>query len=152
VTVIHAAVTSDPLDVSALLGRVGAPEDGAVLLFLGIVRNNNDGRRVERIVYEGYEPMARELLEVLATTAMERFGLSRVAVEHRLGQLRVGEASVALAISSPHRAAAYDASRWLMAELKRTIPVWKEEGFVEGDRGWVPGTDPRLPPEEGVES
>lgn len=147
---IHADVTRSPLDIGALLQRVGTDGDGAVLLFLGTVRDHNEGRRVDRIVYEGYEPMARELLAALAGQALERFGVTRVAVEHRLGELAVGEASVALAVSSPHRAEAYEASRWLMAELKRTIPVWKEEGFVEGDRAWVPGTDPRVPG-EGVE-
>lgn len=148
---VHAEVTRSALDVGALLERVGSSGDGAVLLFLGTVRDHNEGRRVERIAYEGYEPMARELLLGLAKQAQERFGLSRVAVEHRLGELEVGEVSVAVAVSSPHRAEAYEGSRWLMTELKRTIPVWKEEGFAEGDRAWVSGTDPRVPPGEGVE-
>lgn len=147
-TVVHAAVTRAPLDVAALLGHVGTPEDGAVLLFLGVVRNHNEGRGVERVEYEGYEPMARQLLEELARRTVERFGVTGVAVEHRLGTLSVGEASVAVAVSSPHRAEAYEASRWLMEELKRTVPVWKQEGFVEGDRGWVPGTDPREGPQD----
>lgn len=146
---IHAAVTREALDIGGLLARVGTPSDGAVLLFLGVVRDHNEGRRVERVGYEGYEPMARDLLQRLAGEAAERFGLTAVAVEHRLGDLGVGEASVAVAVSSPHRAEAYEGSRWLMAELKRTVPVWKQEGFVEGDRAWVPGTDPRVAPAEG---
>lgn len=140
---IYAAVRRTPLDVPALLTHAGGDRDGAVVLFLGTVRNHHEGRAVEAIEYEAFEPMAREVLQELALQAAERFGLSRVAVEHRLGRLAVGEASVAVALSSPHRAEAFDGAQWLLAELKRSAPIWKKEFFREGDSRWVEGVDPR---------
>lgn len=141
--VIHARVGRDPLDVAGVLSRVGTDRDGAVVLFLGNVRNHHEGRFVEGILYEGYEPMAEDLLRLLSEETVERFGVTRVAVEHRLGSLEVGEASVAVAISSPHRAEAFEAAQWLMEELKRRIPVWKKESFTDGESAWVRGRDPR---------
>lgn len=140
---VHVRVGRDPLDVAGVLTRVGTEQDGAVVLFLGNVRNHHEGRSVDGILYEGYEPMAEDLLEALAREAVARFGVTRVAVEHRLGGLEVGETSVALAVSSPHRAESFEAARWLMEELKRRIPVWKKERFTEGDSAWVRGRDPR---------
>lgn len=144
---VHVRVGRDPLDVVGVLSRVGTEGDGAVVLFLGNVRNHHEGRSVEGILYEGYEPMAEDLLGVIAREAVERFGVTRIAVEHRLGGLEVGETSVALAVSSPHRAEGFEAAQWLMEELKRRIPVWKKERFTEGDSAWVRGRDPR---EEGA--
>lgn len=140
---IHVRVGRDPLDVGGVLSRVGSERDGAVVLFLGRVRNHHEGRSVEGILYEGYEPMAEDLLRTLAGDALRRFGVTRAVVEHRLGALEVGEASVAVAISSPHRAEAFEAAQWLMEELKRRIPVWKKESFTDGDSAWVRGRDPR---------
>lgn len=140
---IHVRVGRDPLDAAGVLSRVGTDRDGAVVLFLGNVRNHHEGRAVEGILYEGYEPMAEDLLRILSGEALERFGVTRVAVEHRLGTLKVGDASVAVAVSSPHRAEAFQAAQWVMDELKRRIPVWKKETFTDGDSAWVRGKDPR---------
>jgi len=140
---VHVSVGRDPLDPGRVLSHVGDPGDGAVVLFLGTVRNQNGGRPVEAILYEGYEPMAEGLLRTLATEALGTFGVTRAAVEHRLGTLEVGEVSVAVAISSPHRAEAFEAARWLMDQLKQRIPVWKKEHFADGHSAWVRGMDPR---------
>lgn len=142
-----AEITSDPLDAARLLARVGAPEDGAVLLFLGTVRNHADGRSVSGMQYEGYKEMALEVLRRIAEEASERFSTPNLAVTHRLGKLEIGEVSVVVAVSSPHRAEAYGASRYVMEEIKRRLPVWKKEFYVEGAPEWVRGT---VPPVDGT--
>ena len=142
----HAEITADPLDPGRMLDRVGAPEDGAVLLFLGTVRNHADGRSVSGMRYEGYEEMALEVLRRIAGEASERFSTPHLAVIHRLGTLEIGEVSVVVAVSSPHRAEAYGASRYVMEEIKRRLPVWKKEFYVEGAAEWVRGT---VPPADG---
>jgi molybdopterin synthase catalytic subunit len=118
---------------------VGAPADGAVLLFLGTVRDHADGRSVDGMRYEAYEEMALGVLETIAREAAERLGTSRVAVVHRIGALAIGEVSVAIAVSSPHRAEAYDASRYVIEQIKQRLPVWKLEEYTSGEQGWVPG-------------
>ena len=142
----YAEITSDPLDPARLLSRVGASEDGAVLLFLGTVRDHADGRSVSGMRYEGYEEMALEVLRRIAGEAEERFSTPHLAVAHRLGALEIGEVSVVVAVSSPHRAEAYGASRYVMEEIKRRLPVWKKEFYVEGAPRWVRGT---VPPADG---
>ena len=134
-------VTSASLDPSALLARVGGASDGAVLLFLGTVRDHADGRSVTGMRYEAYAEMAAEVLAQVAREAAERLGTDRVAVEHRVGELAVGEVSVAIAVSSPHRAQAYEASRYVIEEIKKRLPVWKHERYVGGDASWVKGHD-----------
>ena len=138
----YAEITSDPLDPARLLSRVGAPEDGAVLLFLGTVRDHADGRSVSGMQYEGYEEMALEVLRRIAEEAGDRFSTPHLAVTHRLGALEIGDVSVVVAVSSPHRAEAYGASRYVMEEIKRRLPVWKKEFYVEGAPQWVRGTVP----------
>jgi molybdopterin synthase catalytic subunit len=96
------------------------------------------------MTYEAYEEMAGPVLEAIALEARERIGSDRVAVVHRVGELGIGEASVAIAVSSPHRAEAYEASRYVIEEIKKRLPVWKKEHYVGGDAGWVEGT---VPPE-----
>ena len=130
-----------PLDPAALLARVGGATDGAVLLFLGTVRDHADGRSVSGMRYEAYAEMATEVLGAIAREAAERLGTDRVAVEHRVGELAIGEVSVAIAVSSPHRAQAYEASRYVIEEIKKRLPVWKQERYVEGDASWVKGHD-----------
>jgi len=139
---IETAVTRAPLDGPALLARVGGEEDGAVLLFLGVVRNHNEGRRVHSVEYEGYEEMARKELAAIAEEASARFALEHLVVHHRLGRLTVGEVSVVVAASSPHRGPAFDAVRMVMEEIKKRLPVWKKEGYEDGDSGWVAGVRP----------
>ena len=138
----YAAITSDPLDPARLRRRVGAPEDGAVLVFLGTVRDHADGRSVSGMQYEGYEEMALEVLRRIAKEACDRFSTPHLAVAHRLGALEIGEISVVVAVSSPHRAEAYGASRYVMEEIKRRLPVWKKEFYIDGAARWVRGTTP----------
>ena len=127
------------IDVAPLLAAAARPECGAVNLFLGTTRDHHGGRRVLRLEYEAYERMALAALATLERAACERFALAHCVVVHRLGEVPVGEASVAVVMSSPHRAAAFDGARWLMDELKRTVPIWKKEHFAGGDAEWVIG-------------
>jgi molybdopterin synthase catalytic subunit len=139
-----ARVTSDRIDPADLLGGTLSPDDGAALLFWGVVRNENDGRAVSSLEYSAYAEMAeREMLRI-ADEARARFGTGAIHVVHRIGLLRVGEASVAIAVASPHRAEAYEASRYVIEELKRRVPVWKREGYVDGETEWVPGFTPAV--------
>jgi len=128
---------------------VGAPEDGAVLLFLGTVRNQNEGRRVVGMRYDAYVAMAESVLAEIAAEAATRLGTDRIVVAHRIGNLRVGEVSVAIAVSSPHRAEAYEASRYVIEEIKKRLPVWKEEHYAEGDARWLEGQVPPVPEATG---
>ena len=139
----HVAVVSDAIDPLALLARVGSPADGAVLLFLGTVREENEGRAVSGMSYEAYEDMARGVLREIAGEVAGDLGHDRIAVVHRVGSLEVGEVSVAIAVSSPHRAEAYEASRYVIEEIKKRLPVWKLEHYLDGERRWLPGSDPR---------
>ena len=132
-------VTSDPIEPSAVLERVGTPEDGAVALFLGIVRNSNDGRPVSGMEYEGYGDMAREQLAAIVGEAAERADSDRVAAVHRLGELAVGEVSVVIAVSAPHRAEAFDAARFVIEEIKTRLPIWKRERYLDGEAEWLEG-------------
>ena len=134
-----AELTRTRIDVTPLLAAAARPECGAVNLFLGTTRDHHEGRHVLRLEYEAYERMALGALDALERSACERFALAHCAVVHRLGEVPVGEASVAVVMSSPHRAAAFDAARWLMDELKRTVPIWKKEYFAGGDAEWVAG-------------
>ncbi len=139
---VHAAVVSQPIDPMHVLGRVGTPGDGAVLLFLGTVRNHAGGEAVDGITYEAYETMASPVLAEIAREAAERLGTDRLVVVHRVGDLAVGDVSVAIAVSSPHRAQAYDASRYVIEEIKKRLPVWKREHYQDGRSEWVTGVDP----------
>jgi molybdopterin synthase catalytic subunit len=138
-------VTTHPIDPAAVLAEVGAAADGAVLLFLGTVRDHNDGRPVSGVRYEAYVEMAERVLSEIAREAAERLGTDRIAVVHRIGELAVGEASVAIAVSSPHRAEAFDACRYVIEEIKRRLPVWKEERYAEGASRWLEGQVPQIP-------
>jgi molybdopterin synthase catalytic subunit len=131
-----AALTRDPIDLLALQ-RV-APADGALCLFVGVVRDHHQGRRVQRLEYEAYEEMALPLLQRIEEEARARWTGSSVAVVHRLGPLEVGEASVAVAVCAPHREEAFAACRWAIDTLKATVPIWKKE-FGEGGAVWMEG-------------
>lgn len=129
-----------PIDVSRMLTGAIRPDCGAVTLFLGTTRDHHKGRAVERLAYEAYEPMALAALETLESQARQRFALASCAIAHRLGDVPIGDASVAVVVSAAHRAAAFDASRWAMDELKRAVPIWKKEYFDGGGEAWVDGT------------
>jgi molybdopterin synthase catalytic subunit len=139
---IHASIVHAPIETAGVLARVGAREDGATLLFLGMVRDHADGRPVTGMTYESYEEMAAPVLREIAEEASRRSGSDRVAVIHRVGDLAIGDVSVAIAVSSPHRAEAYDASRYVIEEIKKRLPVWKKEHYTDGAHEWVEGTVP----------
>jgi molybdopterin synthase catalytic subunit len=141
--VIHSALSHDPIDPAEVLALVGHEEDGAAILFLGTVRNHADDRPVTGITYEAYEEMAASVLAEIAHEAAEILGTDRLTVVHRTGALTVGEHSVAIAASSPHRAQAYEASRYVIEEIKKRLPVWKKEHYADGEHQWVEGTTPR---------
>lgn len=137
-----ARVTADPIDVHSVLDEVGTDADGAVLTFLGTVRRTNEGRPVRGLRYDAYTDMAEKTLLEIAGEAMERFNPSRLAVVHRTGELAIGEVSVAIAVSTPHRADAFDAVRYVIEELKKRLPVWKKEHYVTGEERWLDGNVP----------
>jgi MoaE-MoaD fusion protein len=126
------ALVKDPIDAASLAAEVKQGEDGAVVVFDGIVRNNTRGRRTLFLVYEAYEEMALRQMRVLAEEAVAAHGVRQVALVHRLGRIEVGETSVLIAVSSAHRAQAFEACRWLIDTLKKTVPIWKKEHFVDG--------------------
>ena len=139
---IFARVASEVIDPAEVLARVGSDRDGATLLFLGVVRDHADDRPVSGMRYDAYEEMAGEVLSKIAAEAAERLGTDRVAVVHRFGELAIGEVSVAIAVSSPHREEAYEASRYVIEQLKERLPVWKKEHYVDGVSEWVEGNVP----------
>ena len=128
----YSAIVRDRIDTQSLLDRIKLPEDGAALVFEGVVRNNTRGRRTLYLDYEAYEEMALKQMELLAEQAIAQFPVRDVRMVHRLGRLQVGETSVAIIVASAHRAAAFDACRWMIDTLKRTVPIWKKEYFEDG--------------------
>lgn len=131
-----------PIDTAALVAEVASHANGATLLFIGTVRDVNEGRAVTGIDYRAYAGMARRELDAIVHEAAERFGTPHIAVEHRLGTLSLGDASVAIAVAHPRRAPAFDAARYIIEELKRRVPIWKLEHYVDGTREWVDPTRP----------
>jgi len=132
---IHVAV-----DPAALLHEVASQGSGATTLFLGTVREVNDGREVSGIDYTAYETMAARELEKIAGEAVEKFATPHVVIEHRIGELGLGDVSVAIAVSHARRAPAMDASRYIIEELKKRVPIWKREHYTDGTREWVDPT------------
>ena len=128
----RATIVRDAIDTAGVLARIKRGEDGAAVVFEGIVRNQTRGRRTLYLDYEAYEEMALAEMEKLAQQALKQFAVRDVALVHRLGRLEIGEASVLVVVSSAHRAAAFDACRWLIDTLKRTVPIWKKEYFEDG--------------------
>lgn len=128
----HARIAKDPIKTAAMLAAIKRPEDGAVAVFDGIVRNNSCGRSTLYLEYTAYEPMALRQMEELARQALSRFQVRDVRIVHRLGRLQIGESSVYIAVASGHRAAAFDACRWLIDSLKAQVPIWKKEFFEDG--------------------
>ena len=146
---IYTGVTREPIDPMAVLDRVGADAHGAALLFLGVVRNNADGRSVSGMTYEAYQEMATPVLGDIASEVVKLCGTDQVVVVHRVGELAIGEVSVAIAVSSPHRAAAYEASRYVIEEIKKRLPIWKKEHYTDGTDKWVEGMKPAAPERAG---
>ena len=138
-----ASLVREPIDPAEVIRMVASPANGAVLVFLGAVRQVNDGRDVTGIDYAAYEGMARRELEAIAAEGASRFDAADVAIVHRLGELAVEEVSVAIAVGHPHRDTAYALSRWVIEELKARVPIWKREHYVDGTREWVDPTGQR---------
>jgi len=128
----HASIVHTPIDTSRTLANIKRAEDGAAVVFEGIVRNQSRGRKTLYLDYEAYKEMAQQQMERLAEQALKEFQIRDVALVHRLGRLEIGETSVLIVVASAHRAAAFDACRWLIDTLKRTVPIWKKEYFEDG--------------------
>jgi molybdopterin synthase catalytic subunit len=131
-------ITSEPLDVAATAAEVETARSGAVTMFVGLVRDHNAGRQVIRLEYECYEPLAIKSFERIASEAEAHWPDVRLAIVHRVGTLGIGEASVAIAAASPHRAEAFAACRYAIERVKQIAPIWKREHF-EGGEVWVEG-------------
>jgi molybdopterin synthase catalytic subunit len=138
-------LTNAPIDLGALVSHVRTPADGAVVTFDGCVRIQSHNRRTLHLDYEAYESMAVAKMHEIAAAARAQFAIDRVAIAHRLGRLQIGETSVFIAVSAPHRPAAFDACRFLIDTLKRTVPIWKKEFFEDG-AVWADGELPPAPP------
>ncbi len=136
----QARLVREPIDPVALVREVTRSANGAILLFLGIVRDVNDGRAVGGIEYSAYEAMAQHELDDIAREGAERFASPDVVIVHRLGDLGLEETSVAIAVAHAHRGEAYALSRWTIEELKRRVPIWKREYYADGTRDWVDPT------------
>ena len=128
----HASIVREPIDSARILAAIKRGGDGAAVVFEGVVRNQTRGRKTLYLDYEAYEEMALQQMEALAEQAVDRFQVRDVAVVHRLGRLEIGETSVLIVAASAHRAAAFEACRWLIDTLKQKVPIWKKEYFEDG--------------------
>jgi molybdopterin synthase catalytic subunit len=136
---VKAWITRDPIDADAVLTQVGGPADGAIDVFLGVVRDHNDGMPVTGMHYDAYAEMAERTLHDIVAEAVRLPGVGNVAAVHRVGELSTGEVSVAIAASAPHRAEAFAATRYVIEEIKKRLPVWKQERYREGEPKWLRG-------------
>jgi molybdopterin synthase catalytic subunit len=125
-------IVREPIDTQAVVTRLKLPADGAMVVFDGIVRDNTRGRRTLYLDYEAYEAMALKQMRSLAAESRTRFGVRAVSIVHRLGRLEIGETSVLIVVASAHRGVAFDACRWIIDTLKKTVPIWKKEYFDDG--------------------
>jgi len=132
-----ARLTSEPVDVATLIRDVTADDRGAVSLFLGTVRNSNEGRDVNGIDYSAYDAMAVAEMNRIVDEATQRFEGVTILLTHRTGTLRVGDVSVAIACAHAHRSPALDANRYVIEQLKRRVPIWKREHYLDGTSEWV---------------
>lgn len=137
------ALTEDAIQPQALLDAVSSTACGATSLFLGTVREVNEGRSVTGIEYSAYRTMAEREMRAIVEEASERFSAVRLALVHRVGALGLGEVSVGIAASHAHRAPALDAARYVIEQLKRRVPIWKREHYADGTREWVDPTGQR---------
>ena len=131
-------ITDQPLDPARLMAAVGEPGAGAVIVFLGIVRDNNLGRAVDHLEYDAYAEMATREIAKIADEAQARWPITNIAAQHRTGRLEIGETSLVVALSSPHREEAFEAGQWFVDRFKESVPIWKKEVF-EGGEEWIEG-------------
>lgn len=132
-------VIDQPLDAAAVRLALTDPAAGAIVLFEGCARDHHDDRPVEELAYEAYPPMAEQELSRLRAEAMARFGLLRCLIHHRYGTVPLTEAAVIVGCASAHRQPAFEAVAWIMDEIKKSVPIWKRERYVEGQEAWVEG-------------
>lgn len=133
-------VSNDPISSEHVLGLFADPAHGAALTFLGIVRDHNDGRGVQAVSYDAHVAIAEKTIDEICREALQKCRQQmHCLVYHRIGRLEVGEASVLVAVSSPHREESYQASRYIIEELKNRVPIWKQEHYVDGDSEWLSG-------------
>ena len=131
-------LTTEPIDIAAVARRVLLPQCGATVTLDGYAREWTKGRRTLYLIYEAYEPMALTEMKRLGEQAHEKFDIAHIGIVHRTGRLEIGETSVVISVSAPHRGAAFEACEWAIRELKRTVPIWKKEVFEDGEV-WVEG-------------
>ncbi len=136
----RSSIVTREIDPASLIGEVGSPQFGAISVFIGTVRDVNDGRSVNSIEYSAYKSMAESELERILDEAEERFVVSALVVEHRIGVLGLGEVSVAIVAAHEHRAPALDCTRYVIEEIKKRVPIWKMEHYADGTREWVDPT------------
>jgi molybdopterin synthase catalytic subunit/molybdopterin converting factor small subunit len=134
-------LTTEPIDVGSVARRVVLPECGATVSLDGFAREWTAGRRTKYLVYEAYDEMALSEMERLGVEAHKRFDIAHIGIVHRTGRLEIGETSVVISVSAPHRKAAFEACEWAIRELKRIVPIWKKEVYDEGDAWVIPTTD-----------
>ena len=142
-------ITRDPLDPAPLVAAVRRDESGAVALFYGVVRNENLGRNVEYLEYDAYPEMALKKMREVAAEVRAKFAVQEVGVLHRIGRLEIGETSLLVAVSSAHRAEAFDACHFAVDRIKQIVPIWKKEVW-EGGESWIEGHTPEVPKPEGA--
>jgi molybdopterin synthase catalytic subunit len=130
-------LTRDPIDYAAVVERVRSTRSGAVVLFLGTVREMSEGRSVDGLTYEAHVEMARRTIEGILDEAAARWPLDSAAVVHRWGELALGDVAVAVAAASAHRAPAFESARWIMDRIKESAPIWKQEHWRDGGASWV---------------
>ena len=134
------AIVSREITPAALIAEVQSVEFGAISLFVGTVRDTNDGRNVTAIDYSAYTEMAESELEKIIAEAQDRFGVTALVVEHRVGALALGDVSVAIAAAHAHRGPALESTRFVIEEIKKRVPIWKREHYIDGRREWVDPT------------
>ena len=132
-------LSAAPIDPAPLEAELRSPAAGAVVTFIGRVRNHSQGREVLRLEYEGAEALARHQFDELAREARAAYDVHEIGCTHRVGALEIGDIAVWIGVSAAHRAAAFDACRFLIDELKRRLPIWKKEYYADGDSGWIEG-------------
>jgi len=136
----RAAIVTREIDVAVLIAEVQSSDFGAVSVFAGTVRDVNDGRSVTAIDYSAYTSMAESELAMIIAEAQDRFGVSAVVVEHRVGALAIGDVSVAIVAAHAHRAPALDCTRFVIDQIKQRVPIWKREHYTDGTREWIDPT------------
>jgi len=128
----------DPIEVQQVKDRLQKPEDGALVIFEGVVRDNANEKKVRFLEYDAYDSMALKKIEEIGMRAKEKYEIRDIAIVHRLGHMDIGECSIVIAVASAHRAAAFDACRFTIDEIKHSVPIWKKEFYADGEV-WIEG-------------